>query len=322
MSDNKDNKGSDEIKSNLHPRNKHKNRYNFDELIETYPRLEKFVSKNRFGDDTIIFSNSKAVKALNTALLKHFYSIEEWNVPDGYLVPPIPGRADYIHNVADLLADKNNGNIPLGSEIKCLDIGVGANCIYPLIGNAEYGWKFLGSEANEESFNHAKELLDNNARLQHNISLRFQKNNNSFFEDIIKDGEFFDISMCNPPFHASEEEANKSSMRKQNKLSSRKVEKSNLNFGGQSNELWHKGGEIRFINDMIFESRRFAKSCFWFTTLVSKESNLKAIYKLLEKMKVAEFKTINMGQGTKKSRIVAWTFLNSSEQKRWAQQFE
>jgi 23S rRNA (adenine1618-N6)-methyltransferase len=47
-------------------------------------------------------------------------------------VPPIPGRADYIHYIADLLATTNSG-IPKETEYKDWDIGVGANCIYPII---------------------------------------------------------------------------------------------------------------------------------------------------------------------------------------------
>ena len=56
---------------------------------------------------------------------------------------------------------------------------------------------------------------------------------------------------------------------------------------------------------------------FWFTTLVSKQSNLKNAYKTLEKYRALEVKTIPMGQGNKTSRIVAWTFLTKEDQKEW-----
>lgn len=64
-------------------------------------------------------------------------------------------------------------------------------------------------------------------------------------------------------------------------------------------------------NRLIFQIREFADSCLWFTTLISKEANLKVVYAALKKVNPAEIKTINMGQGNKKSRIVAWTFLGS-----------
>ena len=68
---------------------------------------------------------------------------------------------------------------------------------------------------------------------------------------------------------------------------------------------------------MIRESETFSKNCYWFSTLVSKQSNLKGIYKLLEKIEANQIKRIPMGTGNKSSRIVAWTFLSREEQKEW-----
>ncbi len=68
---------------------------------------------------------------------------------------------------------------------------------------------------------------------------------------------------------------------------------------------------------MIRESLKFKFSCFWFTTLVAKEVNLLSIYANLKKVGVTEMKTIPMSQGNKKSRIVAWTFLNFSQMENW-----
>src|SRR3546814_1857048 len=35
---------------------------------------------------------------------------------------PVPGRADYVHLLADLLASHNEGTIPRGAAVKVLDI--------------------------------------------------------------------------------------------------------------------------------------------------------------------------------------------------------
>ena len=121
----------------LHPRNKHRGRYNFAQLILTSPPLGSYVFLNDYNDSSIDFANPKAVKALNCALLKHFYNIAEWDIPSQYLCPPIPGRADYVHHLADLLASDTKST--LSKKIRVLDIGVGANAIYPLIGFREYG---------------------------------------------------------------------------------------------------------------------------------------------------------------------------------------
>ena len=90
-----------------------------------------------------------------------------------------------------------------------------------------------------------------------------------------------------------------------------------MNFSGISNELVYAGGERQFIENMIKESELYPKNCLWFSTLVSKQSNLKWIYHTLEQTRAIQIKTIPMGTGNKSSRIVAWSFLSSSEFKEW-----
>jgi hypothetical protein len=104
------------------------------------------VARNRYGTESIDFANPAAVKALNQALLKKFYDIAHWDIPPGYLCPPIPGRADYIHHVADLLAGEHEVAIPRGPSVAVLDIGIGANCVYPIVGCHDYGWQFVGTD--------------------------------------------------------------------------------------------------------------------------------------------------------------------------------
>jgi len=287
----------------LHPRNKHKGRYNFTELIKADKNLSKFVKPNKYNDDSIDFANPEAVKALNTALLSLQYKITIWDIPNGYLCPPIPGRADYIHYIADLLA-KNN----ITKNIKCIDIGTGANLIYPIIGVTEYNWHFTATDIDKIALENAQKIIDSNKILSNNIELRLQTNTNSVFKNIIKDDEKYDVTICNPPFHKSLADAQKGTMRKLKNLSKKQVEKITLNFGGQSNELFCKGGEKQFIINMILESKQYANSCKWFTTLVSKQDNLDTIYKTLKRVNAQKVETIKMGQGNKVSRIVCWRF--------------
>lgn len=296
------------VKSGLHPRNKHRERYDFKALTVSYPELAKYVKTNDYNDESIDFFNPEAVKTLNKALLKHYYDIHYWDIPANYLCPPIPGRADYIHYAADLLAIKNNGEIPKGSKVKCLDIGVGANCVYPIIGNKEYGWSFVGSETDTVSMESAKKIIELNPSLKDNVELRLQNNSKLIFEGIIQKNEYFDLTICNPPFQSSPEEAQSGNIRKISNLKNKKTSTPELNFGGQNNELWCDGGEAKFVCDMVFQSRKFANSCFWFTTLVSKQSNLRSIYSSLKKVEALDVKTIQMSQGNKISRIIAWTF--------------
>jgi len=288
-------------KTELHPRNRHRGLYDFKQLVKSCPDLAKFVTINQYGNESIDFANPLAVKSLNKAILKLFYNII-WEIPEKFLCPPIPGRADYIHHIADLLSSVNGGIIPLGKNVRVLDIGVGANCIYPLIGHREYGWSFVATDIDPQAISIAEGIVKLNG-LTDVIEIYLQKTPSKIFEGVIKKGEAFDISMCNPPFHSSPNEAKKGTQRKWNNLG---IKTSALNFGGQSNELWCSGGEVAFIRRMIEESVNI--KCKWFTTLVSKATSLPGIYKALKTVNAVDVRTINMGQGQKKSRIIAWTF--------------
>jgi 23S rRNA (adenine1618-N6)-methyltransferase len=304
-------------KTALHARNKHRERYDFKLLIQTSPALNPFVKLNDYGDESIDFFNPEAVKMLNKVLLKHYYGIDNWDIPSNYLCPPIPGRADYIHHIADVLGESNKGIIPIGQDVKCLDIGVGANCVYPIIGHHEYGWSFIGVDIDPVALESAQKIVQSNSILHEAIELRLQPQPKDIFKNIIKKGERIDLTICNPPFHPSLAAAQSGTLRKLSNLHQKRITKTSLNFGGKNNELWCAGGEERFIKNMILQSSLFSTSVFWFSTLVSKESTLKGIYEALKNVKAVAIKTLPMGQGNKISRVVAWTFLNVEEQKSW-----
>ena len=305
-------------KSELHARNLHRSRYDFPQLIKSCPELAPFVSPNQYDDLSINFSDPYAVKMLNKALLKHFYGIQYWDIPQDYLCPPIPGRADYIHYLADLLSVNNNGQIPTGHAVHVLDIGVGANCIYPIIGRQSYGWKFVGSDIHSASVKSAQFIVEANPNLKKGIQIRLQKTPSNIFKGVIKATDRFDLTLCNPPFHASQDEANATATQKLRKLG-KTVDRSKvvLNFGGQKNELWCDGGEERFVCQMVQESTQFAEQCLWFSTLVSKKTTLPMLLNTLRKSGAVDVKTIKMAQGQKESRFVAWTFLDSKQQQAW-----
>jgi 23S rRNA (adenine1618-N6)-methyltransferase len=313
-------KSHPEVKASLHERNKHRQRYDFDILIKRFPDLGPFVAKNKYGDLSIDFFDNAAVKALNKALLFEYYGITSWDIPEGYLCPPIPGRADYLHHIADLLAKSNEGTIPKGSNITCLDVGVGANCIYPILGHQEYGWSFIGSDIDSVAVTSANNIVASNPSLRNAIDCRLQTNDSETFSGIIKSTERIDLSICNPPFHSSIAEAQAGTLRKLSNLKGKKVSKPQLNFGGKNTELWTEGGEKQFILKMIKQSAAFDKRCFWFSTLVSKHENLKPLQIALKNSQATSYQTIEMGQGNKTSRILAWTFLTRQEQKIWTEE--
>lgn len=308
---------SPQEKKRLHPRNRNVERYDLEALIKVNSDLKQHVKPNKYGQDSIDFSDPDAIKNLNKALLGHYYDIHFWEFPKENLCPPIPGRADYIHYAADLLAENNFGSIPKGEKITCLDIGVGASCIYPIIGVTEYDWKFIASDIHNGSIQSAKAIVIANSSLKSNVECRLQENVNDFFYGILDREEKIDITICNPPFHSSAEDAQKGTRRKVKNLSGKSMNAPTMNFSGVNSELIYDGGEARFINNMIKESKKFAKNSLWFSSLVSKQSNLKGIYKTLTKLDACDIRTINMGTGNKSTRIVAWTFMTNEEQNEW-----
>lgn len=299
-------------KPGLHPRNRHHSRYDLEALCQAVPALRDFITLSPAGEQTINFAAPLAVKTLNKALLAHFYAVKEWDIPEGFLCPPVPGRADYIHHLGDLLSDES-GNVVKGANI--LDIGVGANCIYPLIGAHEYGWRFTGSETHPEAFASAQAILSANPSLNRMIRLRRQKDTTAMFNGVIHKNEQYDATLCNPPFHDSAAAARAGSERKRRNLGQDRDDA--LNFGGQQQELWCDGGEVAFIKQMIAESKGFARQVMWFTSLVSKGENLPPLYRALTDVGAVKVVKKEMSQGQKQSRFIAWSFMDDEQRRRF-----
>lgn len=311
----------------LHPRNIHQGRYDLAALCKACPELKAFLIQNPQGDDSIDFSDGRAVLSLNKALLAHHYKITHWQIPEGYLCPPIPGRADYIHCAADLLTSSDGAEVPTGKQVKVLDIGVGANCIYPIIGSQSYGWKFVGSDIDPLALKVAELIVQSNPRLGKLVTLRQQTDASAVFRGIIRADEYFDLTLCNPPFHASAAEAGEANQRKRNRLGGNAASDRGsyrgdntagmLNFGGQSHELWCAGGELGFVSRMVTESLEFSRQVYCFTSLVSKKENVSPLKKLLSRLGATRVDVVETSAGQKISRLLAWSFLTAPQRQAW-----
>jgi 23S rRNA (adenine1618-N6)-methyltransferase len=306
-----------EPKQGLHHRNKNNSRYDLPMLTESFPELKQYLFSNKYHKTTIDFSDPDAVRTLNAVLLKHHYGLSYWEIPQEYLCPPVPGRADYIHYAADLLASLNDGIVPNGNGVTVLDIGTGSSCIYPLIGHREYGWRFVGTDVDAVSIDSARKILAKNQIPRSQIEVREQPHPEHIFNGIIKSDERFELTVCNPPFHSSIEQAIAGTKRKWKNLGIPKERSGLLNFGGQQNELVYPGGEEHFIKTMIRESAEVSTNVLWFTTLVSRQTLLPVISETLKQYHAADVRIVSMAQGQKKSRFAAWTFQATKEQKRW-----
>jgi 23S rRNA (adenine1618-N6)-methyltransferase len=301
----------------LHPNNIHNRGYDFPALIQSCPDLKEYVKNNKYGNESIDFANAAAVKALNSALLKHHYGIMAWTLPEGSLCPPIPGRVDYIHYVADLLKVSNADK---GKPIKLLDVGTGANGIYALLACQVYGWQCTATDINPLALDNVASISHQNPSIEALLSLRLQQNKSHIFKDVMQADDYFDVSVCNPPFYASLAEALSTNQKKRDNLAQNRHKKTThktrhdakaLNFGGQGEELWCEGGESAFLQTMMNESKDFSQQCRWFTSLVSKSEYLPPAKAKLRQLNATDVKEIEMQQGNKITRILAWTFMNA-----------
>lgn len=285
----------------LHQRNLHQGDYDISTLVRANPALAEFVYSVN-DRESIDFSNNNAVYALNKALLLAYYKVTFWDIPSSNLVPAIPGRADYIHYLADLLSDTDNGNVPTGKHITLLDIGTGASLVYPLIANASYGWKVIATDIDETSIKVAQTLAHANKKP---IKVVHQKNPEHIFKGVL-DEQTVTITCCNPPFFASVNDAKKANQRKWQNLKG--SQNTHFNFAGTDAELACKGGEKQFIMAMITESAEYKQNALWFTCLVSDKTNLKNYEHRAKTLGAIDFVTKPMSQGQKTTNMIAWRY--------------
>lgn len=284
----------------MHPRNRHQDRYDFTQLARDLPALKPFVLRTPDGQPSIDFADPAAVRVLNRALMQSLYDINGWQFPAGYLCPPIPGRADYLHGLADLLAQENGGVIPRGGAICALDIGTGASCIYPLLGHVDYGWSFVGSEIDSAALASATAIIAANSRLGAAVELRLQPDPMLILDGVVQPGERYDLTLCNPPFHASATQAAQAGARKWQNLGRSGGPRSRpaRNFGGHAHELWCRGGERAFVGQMIKESAELASSVYWFSSLIANGAHLAPLKQQLQKSRRAAGANRGHGAGT------------------------
>lgn len=304
-------------KPGLHPRNPHREGYDFEALVKASPDLAEHFTRTPDGRTSVDFADAGAVKALNRALLRHAYGILDWDIPPGYLCPPVPGRADYLHHLADLLGEGLPGGVPRGTGVLVLDVGTGANGIYALAGRAAYGWRFVGSDVDPDALASLQRVLASNPGLAGDIELRLQRRPGRIFEGILGEGERFHACVCNPPFHTSAAEAEEGSARKWRNLTGRPAREPARNFGGRGGELWCPGGEAAFVGRMIAESRALGDRILWFTSLVSRSENLPALRRALRAAGPVAVRVVPMAQGQKRSRFLAWTFVPPGDREAW-----
>ncbi|CAE8609194.1 unnamed protein product, partial [Polarella glacialis] len=302
----------------MHPRNRHKDYLDYKDLAHRQQGLSRFVFTNAWGGSSIDYSDQDALQELTRSLLAEFYNIVGWQIPSGYLCPPVPQRVDYIHVMADLLALPSNDTpgsprLPVrGPGVLGLDIGTGASCIYCLLGAREYGWSFIASDVDQSALANAAAILAQNG-LETQVQLRLQRDPSRILRGVLGREETIAFCVCNPPFHESLQYARRSAGSKWRGLGKEDEQGVEKNYQGQATELCCEGGEVGFVTRMAEESSRprFRQACIWFSALLSRESSVEPVKQRLGELG-ARRRVFELCQGRNVKWVIAWTFIDRS----------
>ncbi|WPT17837.1 RNA N6-adenosine-methyltransferase mettl16 [Picochlorum sp. SENEW3] len=306
----------------MHPKNIYSiEKPDFVELSRLYPSLKPFLKTTAVNTSTaaaaaassdegcrrisIDFQDDDACRELVRVQLHHDFGIE-WSLDPPYLVPPLANRLNYICWLDDVLSLWSRHR----TERRCiLDIGCGANLIYPLLGASYVGWRCIGCDVNADALRVAARNREANPDLAPLIHLRLvsmqpcqqqpddgeTKNPKGIISSCIRDGDGeLDACMCNPPFFSREEEAGKNPK---------------TAFGGVSMEMVYPGGEEAFIKNMIWDSAKHTTACTWFSSMVGKKSTMKMARKMIHDLGRTVVRTTEFVQGKTSRWALAWSFV-------------
>jgi 23S rRNA A1618 N6-methylase RlmF len=258
-------------------------------------------SPSPFG--VVDWSDARSLLAVTQVLLRHDFHLE-FDMPLNHLCPPVPQRLNYIHWVADLLGIMTKEDAR-NAQVRGIDVGTGASAIFPLLGYATYGWRFLGTEIDPESVASAQANIDRN-KLGEKITVRHVASSENIFTDVIlpSDGTF-DFTLCNPPFFSS--------------LSQTGLHPSR-SASATPGELVCEGGEEAFVERMIRQSKRLERRVRWFTTMLGRKSSLKTLLALLRSPEISALVVdqTEFLQGQQARYGLAWSFGREERDKREA----
>ena len=299
----------------MHPRNRYLNNPpDFHKLAEKYPPLARFLSRKE--ENSFNAQDPEAMSTLINALFVVDFDIPEWQgVPEGYLLPSITRSLNYLHFLEDLLVESKNLSDYFTTEseeashtdkkprletqvdenklIYVLDVGVGASCVFPLLGcSLHENWKFVGLDIDEKAISMAK---INSKKFQDRIEIRKAitgELSRPKIVDNIKLNEKFHCLMCNPPFFSFEEKNDNP-----------------RSFGGTSLERWCEGGEVAFVSSLIEESKNCQTNILWFTSMLGKKESIRPLLKKLNwETTCTTIRTFRLDQGNKNRWVIAWSF--------------
>nr|XP_019539786.2 U6 small nuclear RNA (adenine-(43)-N(6))-methyltransferase-like [Aedes albopictus] len=287
----------------MHPRNIYRQRPDFRALVKQYPELTAVTTVDLNGKLKLDYKDRKALQLLTSCLLKRDYGLQV-DLPPDKLVPTLPLRLNYILWLEDLeeaLGWKNR------AEVRGLDIGCGASCIYPLLGvvHSKRRWRMVGLELLEDSVLVARANVERNG-LQACIEVVQQKSEDgSVLKQFMEGRENFDFCMCNPPFFDDDEGTTHKDRTDQRKEPPNAVT-------GSDKELRIDGGELRFLERIIDESLELKERITVYTSMIGHKKNFEEILRIMKRRSISNVTTTRFCQGNTTRWGVAWSFSSAA----------
>lgn len=259
-------------------------RPDFAHLASLYAPLAPYVRLNSSGAH-VDFRDADATRTLTLALLHVDFGLM-LTLPAHQLCPTVPSRVAYLAWAHSLLGEHED-------EVCALDIGVGASCIYPLLGWRMYGWRWLGSEVDAASLAYARANVAANAA-QGAITLRLASCEDRI-AGVLREGESVALSVCNPPFFDNGDA---------------KAVNPHTALAITRSEERTEGGEVSFVRAMIDESVRLGPRVRWCSSLLGRKASLKPLLAHLQRLGIANMRHTAFRLGRTTRWAIAWSHTN------------
>lgn len=239
------------------------------ELQSHNPRLQKFWADGKFD-----FDNETALAELVQTQLDLYCGLRV-QLCKGFLIPRLANRLDYL-----LWMEKLLGGPAVG-----IDVGVGGNCIYPMLGSL-VGLTIAGVDLNSEAIEASQQIAK-----QASIEIDLFQADGTDLESIVRQLDPPPcFVVCNPPFFAPQED---------------RVEKPPRNLVARENELYTPGGELEFSLKMLESSSR--TNLRWTSVMLGKKHSVAPLIDRITAQKASHALHV-ISHGRTRRWIVAWSF--------------
>ncbi|CAL1294725.1 unnamed protein product [Larinioides sclopetarius] len=277
----------------MHERNIYKDRPDFAKIAIDYPEFRKYAIPNRKGKLHVNFNDPNALRMVTRVLLKKDFELDV-EIPDGYLIPTVPQRLNYILWIEDLLTI-----LPKNSEnVSGIDIGTGPCAILSLLGSKKNGWHFVSTETADEAVQWAKKNIENN-NLESHIKVAKVNKGKVLHDVMVENVENFDFCVCNPPFFENKDDIRKKRPRIREKLE----------LFAKKDEIFSDGGEVSFVKQLLKDSLILKDRIRLYSSMFGKKKSFIEMLKELQCIEGISYTKTEFCQGNTIRWGIAWTFI-------------